>query len=183
MYSIGQLHFLITREMEFCTKYPIGPSNTPPLVNRAIYSRDVCFVGWMSCFVVAGMNSVGALVGRANPQPSWLPGPASCGGCQTTGGLGMSLHGWLCGLRAARPGAAYWLMGNPPAWIGQKEESTLALVSTHSLLVEQAPSDGCCQCLCPQACHSCLLPLWVALQGQQVDPNQAHYKLLSLSWD
>lgn len=27
----------------------------------------------------------GSLVGRANPQPTWLLGPASCVGCQPTG--------------------------------------------------------------------------------------------------
>lgn len=56
----------------------------------------------------------------------------------------------------------------------------MVLASTGALVVEQAPQNSCCHCLCPWGSPSCLLPLWEALQDQQ---TQALFKLLSLCWD
>lgn len=40
---------------------------------------------WAFLFVM-GLSTLGALVGESCSQLSWLPGPASCSGCQPTGG-------------------------------------------------------------------------------------------------
>ena len=73
----------------------------------------------MSCMgpsVVAGLTTVGALVGRAGPWPTWLPGPAPCRGCQPTGGQAGLVPAWL----AVRPGVSQGCpTGCPIGWQGQ----------------------------------------------------------------
>ena len=56
------------------------------------------------------------------------------------------------------------------------------VLSSISVLVEQAPQNGCHQHLCPQVDLSCLLSLQVALQNQQVGLTQSPFKLLILCW-
>ena len=58
----------------------------------------------------------------------------------------------------------------------------MALVSTSDHVVEAALQNGCFQCLCPQGESSCLLPLWEALQDQQLPLVQAPFKLLLQPW-
>ena len=58
----------------------------------------------------------------------------------------------------------------------------MALASTSVHVVDGAPQSGCFQCLCPQGKSSCLLPLWEALQDQQVSLTQAPFRLPLLLW-
>lgn len=46
----------------------------------AVCSRGVPCVCCVCPSVVTGLTTVCMLVGGVGPQPSWLPGPASCGG-------------------------------------------------------------------------------------------------------
>ena len=89
------------------------------------------------------LTSVGPQVTEAGTQPRWLPGPASCGGCQP-GQVPVQL--------APRPrvsgaGDDPWVYGaesqgwrqpaggqvKPLALISQREDSKMALVSTSVL--------------------------------------------------
>ena len=60
----------------------------------------------------------------------------------------------------------------------------MALASTSEHVVERAPNNGCCQCLCPQGELQLPAPLRETLQDQQVGLTQAFLKLLLLprSW-
>ena len=58
----------------------------------------------------------------------------------------------------------------------------MALASTSVHVVDGAPQSGCFQCLCPQGKSSCLLPLWEALQDQQLPLILAAFKLLLQPW-
>ena len=49
-------------------------------------------------------------------------------------------------------------------------------------MVDGAPQSGCLQCLCPQGESSCLLPLWEALQDQQLPLTPDPFKLLLQPW-
>ena len=54
----------------------------------------------------------------------------------------------------------------------------MAVASASVHMVEGAPQNGRFQCRCPQGESSCLLPLWEALQDQQLPLTQAPFKLL-----
>ena len=56
----------------------------------------------------------------------------------------------------------------------------VATASVHEVV--GALQNGYFQCLCPQGESSCLLPLWEALQDQQLPLTQAPFKLLLQSW-
>ena len=58
----------------------------------------------------------------------------------------------------------------------------MSLVSTSDHVVEAALQNGCFQSLCPQSESSFLLPLWEALQDQQLPLVQAPFKLLIQTW-
>ena len=58
----------------------------------------------------------------------------------------------------------------------------MSLVSTSDHVVEAALQNGCFQSLCPQSESSFLLPLWEALQDQQLPLVQAPFKLLLQPW-
>ena len=58
----------------------------------------------------------------------------------------------------------------------------MSLVSTSDHVVEAALQNGCFQSLCPQSESSFLLPLWEALQDQQLPLVQAPFKLLLQTW-
>ena len=64
--------------------------------------------------VVLGPITVGELVDGAGRRPSWLPGPASCGGCQLAGGRAGSQCDWLWELRGPRAGAGPLGVGSGP---------------------------------------------------------------------
>ena len=57
---------------------------------------------------------------------------------------------------------------------------SVASASVH--MVEGAPQNGYFQCLCAQGESSGLLPLWEALQDQQLPLTQAPLKLLLQPW-
>ena len=57
---------------------------------------------------------------------------------------------------------------------------SVASASVH--MVEEAPQNGYFQCLCAQGESSGLLPLWEALQDQQLPLTQAPLKLLLQPW-
>ena len=74
-----------------------GSTAHSPMVTRAICSRGAFYVGSIHPSVVARLTAMGILVGGTGPQPSWLKGPASCGGCRPTGGnsrFSMWLAAW-----------------------------------------------------------------------------------------
>ena len=50
-------------------------------------------MGCMGPSVVTGLTALSTLVGRAGLQPSWLPGPALCGGCWPMGGADPCMAG------------------------------------------------------------------------------------------
>ena len=146
----------------------------------SLWWSELYAVGWSLCglcgpSVVAGLTTVGTLVGRAGPWPNWLPVPTSCGACQPAGGqvhvpmwllvsLGLSdprasteplvggvrIKGsWLWGLRG--------LVLVPTCWkqvsltlLGKMEVSKTVFASTTVLVVEWAPTNGCHQHLYPQ---------------------------------
>ena len=58
----------------------------------------------------------------------------------------------------------------------------MAVASASVHMVEGAPQNGRFQCRCPQGESSCLLPLWEALQDQQLPLTQAPFKLLLQYW-
>ena len=53
-----------------------------------LWSPELYALGMPSTQAVAGLSTVGALVGGTGPQPDWLSCPASCGGCQPMCGKG-----------------------------------------------------------------------------------------------
>ena len=86
--------FLNLGEVILCRRHPLGSNSEFPLASRGICSRAVPYVGCMSPSNVEGLPTVGTLVGESCSQLGWLPGPASCSGCQPTGGQAQALA-WL----------------------------------------------------------------------------------------
>ena len=58
------------------------------------YTLEVPNVGCVGLSIVMGLSTLGTLVGESCSQLGWLPGPASCSGCQPTGGQAQALA-WL----------------------------------------------------------------------------------------
>lgn len=59
-------------EVALSKRHLIGPSSTLPLcsVTRAIYSKDIPYVGCIGLSVVVGIIAVGTLIVRASLQDS-----------------------------------------------------------------------------------------------------------------
>ena len=74
------------REVALCRRHTMGPASHSSWVPRVICSRDALYVGCVGLSFVAGLTTVGVLVGRTGPQPDWLHGSVLCGGCWATGG-------------------------------------------------------------------------------------------------
>lgn len=87
IYSVGGLHFLILEKQPYVGDMKWGTELHSPLGTRPILSWCPCVV-CVGPFLVAGTKTVGTLMGGAGPQPSWLTGPALCGGCWPTGEQG-----------------------------------------------------------------------------------------------
>ena len=97
------------REVILCRRCPLRPSSILPSDHQSykLYGFPIC--GLHESFLVVGPTIVGTLVGRADPQPCWKPGPASCSGSWPTVG-----RGWVPAWLAARPvGCLDW----DPMWL------------------------------------------------------------------
>lgn len=64
----------------------------------------------------------------------------------------------------------------------REEDSKMALASTSLHVVEQALKMVVVSVYVFEVSSTCFLPLWEALQDQQVGPTQAPFKLLLQPW-
>lgn len=128
-------------KVTLCNRCPGGSTVHSPLIIRAICSRGAPYVGCM-----------GPFCSGSGPDPGWLSGPASWGGCDLLVGRVRPQSGQLWD-----PGAPSWCW--PACWQiisganRQAWSSKMVLSSTSVLVVEWAYQNCCHKCLCPQEEH------------------------------
>ena len=103
MSQVGWLHFPILEKWPY-VEDSFGGQQQTPFCLPVLYDLGTPYVDSMGPSVLVGLTTVGMLVGRAGPLPSWLPGPASCWGCWPQVGRIRSSCIWLHSL--GRPEAS-----------------------------------------------------------------------------
>ena len=87
----------------------MGPSSTLPSAHQSCMLWGFPASGCMGLTFVAGLTTLGALVGAAGLQTVWLSGPAACQSCwPSVSGTG-SWHRWIFGLRSPGSGTLPWV--------------------------------------------------------------------------
>ena len=91
----GHLCLLILEKWHYVGDILWGPAAHSTLIVRAVCSRGAPYVSCISPSLVVAPITVDVLVGGTSPQPSWLLGPTSYGGCWPRVGGAGSWNGWL----------------------------------------------------------------------------------------